>query len=69
MRKELIERLLKEFDKDREVIINNLLLALEEIVLEASNEYEKIILNIKIKRKGSVKNEFMGEKEKKSRGN
>lgn len=50
MRKELLEILLKEFEKDKEVIEKNLLLAMDEIILETSNEYEKAILTIKIER-------------------
>lgn len=57
MRKELIEVLLNEFEKDKKVIVQNLLMAMNEIMLEASNEYEKSILTIKIERKGSENNE------------
>lgn len=66
MRKDLIRTLLKEFEKDKEVIEKNLLLAMNEIILEASDEYEKAVLTIKIERKGSVKNgKCMGKNEKK----
>lgn len=57
MRKELLEILLKEFEKDKEVIEKNLLMAMNEIILEASDEYEKARLTIKIERKGSENNE------------
>lgn len=50
MRKKLIQKLLKVFDKDKEVIQKNLLIAMNEIILEASNEYEKATLTIKIER-------------------
>ena len=51
MKKELIERLLNEFDKDREVIIRNLLEVMDMIVLAATDDYGKIIMTIKYERR------------------
>lgn len=65
MRKELIEKLLEEFEKDKVTIVMNLLLAMDEIMLETSNEYEKAILTIKMESKRSEENEYMGETKKK----
>lgn len=50
MKKELIERLLNEFDNDREVIIRNLLEVMDMIVLEASDNYGKFKLIINYER-------------------
>lgn len=51
MKKELIERLLNEFDNDREVIIRNLLEVMDMIVLATNDDYGKIIMTIKYERK------------------
>jgi hypothetical protein len=48
MREDLINKLLNEFDKDKELIKKNLLLAMDKILLETNNEYEKIRLTIEI---------------------
>lgn len=50
MKKELIEKLLNEFDKDREVIIRNLLEVMDSIVLETKDDYGKIKLIINYER-------------------
>lgn len=50
MKKELIERLLNEFDNDREVIIRNLLEVMDMIVLATTDDYGKIIMTIKYER-------------------
>lgn len=50
MKKELIERLLNEFDNDREVIVRNLLEVMDMIVLEASDNYGKFKLIINYER-------------------
>lgn len=50
MKKELINKLLNEFEKDREVIIRNLLEAMDMIVLEASDDYGKFKLIINYER-------------------
>ncbi len=47
MKKELIERLLNEFDNDREVIVKNLLEVMDMIVLATTDDYGKIIMTIK----------------------
>lgn len=64
MREKLINTLLEEFEQDKVRIVMNLLLAMDEIMLEASNEYGEAILTIKIENKRSEKNECMGENEK-----
>lgn len=51
MKTELIDKLFDEFEKDKEVIKKNLLLAMDVIHLETEDEYNKIELNIKISRK------------------
>ena len=51
MKKELLEKLLNEFDKDREVIIRNLLEVMDMIVLATNDDYGKIILTIKYERR------------------
>ena len=51
MKKELLEKLLDEFDKDREVIIRNLLEAMDMIVLVTNDDYGKIMLTISYERK------------------
>lgn len=50
MKKKLIEKLLNEFDNDREVIIRNLLEVMDMIVLEASDNYGKFKLIINYER-------------------
>lgn len=50
MKKELIRKLLDEFDNDREVIIRNLLEVMDMIVLEASDNYGKFKLIINYER-------------------
>lgn len=57
MKKELIEKLLNEFDNDREVIVKNLLEVMDEICLETSNDCEKVTMIIKYLRKGENENE------------
>lgn len=47
MKKELIERLLNEFDNDREIIVRNLLEVMDEICLETQNENGEATLIIK----------------------
>ena len=47
MKKELIEKLLSEFDKDREVIVRNLLEVMDVIMLETKDKYGKITMTIK----------------------
>lgn len=51
MKKELIGKLLNEFDNDREVIVKNLLEAMDMIVLATTDDYGKIIMTIKYERK------------------
>ena len=50
MRKELIEIIFNEFEHDKEIIKKNLLFVMDTILLEATNDNEKIILQIKIER-------------------
>lgn len=56
MKKELINKLLNEFDKDREVIIRNLLEVMDCIVLETKDKYGKIIMTIKYERSNENEN-------------
>ena len=56
MRKELIEIIFNEFEHDKEIIKKNLLFVMDTILLEATNDNEKIILQIKIERKENDKN-------------
>ena len=51
MKKELIEKLLNEFDNDREVIVRNLLEVMDMIVLATTDDYGKIIMTIKYERR------------------
>ena len=51
MKADLIDKLFNEFEKDKEVIKKNLLLAMDVIHLETENEYDKIELSIKISKK------------------
>lgn len=51
MKKKLIEKLLNEFDNDREVIIRNLLEVMDMIVLAATDDYGKIMMTIKYERR------------------
>ena len=48
MRRELIEKLFEELEKDKETIKRNLIEASDSIGLSLMNEYEKVILTIKI---------------------
>lgn len=56
MKKELIERLLNEFDNDREVIVKNLLEVMDMIVLATTDDYGKIIMTIKYERRDENEN-------------
>lgn len=56
MKKELIERLLNEFDNDREVIVRNLLEVMDMIVLATTDDYGKIIMTIKYERREENEN-------------
>lgn len=69
MREDLINKLLEEFEKDKVVIKYNLLKTMDTIILETSNDYENARLTIKITRKGSENNEYMGKNEKKKGNN
>ena len=51
MRKELVDKIFNEFDKDKKTIKRNLTEVMNEIYLTAENEYEKIKLEIKVERK------------------
>ena len=56
MREKLINKLFNEFEHDKEIIKKNLLMAMNTILLETTNDYEKIKLQIKIERKENDKN-------------
>lgn len=56
MKKELIEKLFKEFEKDKETIEKNLMQVMEQIMLETSDNYGKLTLTIKYERKEKEKN-------------
>lgn len=49
-KKELIIKLIKEFEKDKKVIVTNLVKAMDVINLEVSDEYGKATLTIKYER-------------------
>lgn len=51
MKQELINRLFDEFDKDKEVIKQNLMQVMETIVLEARTQYETLTMTIKYEKK------------------
>lgn len=50
-KKELIIKLIKEFEKDKKIIVTNLVKIMDIINLEASDEYGKVTLTIKYERK------------------
>lgn len=50
MKKELINKLFEEFIKDKDIIQANLMQAMDEIILEAIDEYGKLILTVKYER-------------------
>ena len=50
MKKELIIKLIKEFEKDKNIIVTNLVKVMDTINLEASDEYGKVTLTIKYER-------------------
>ncbi len=56
MKKELIKKLLNEFDNDREVIVRNLLEVMDMIVLATTDDYGKIIMTIKYERRDENEN-------------
>ena len=51
MKKELIDTLYKEFEKDKELIKKNLMQYMDSVYLETSDEYGKVTLLIKYERK------------------
>lgn len=55
MKKELIDKLFDEFDKDKETIKENLLKVMDVILLSTSDDYGKFTLTIKYERKGDTK--------------
>lgn len=48
MKKDLIDKLFEEFEKDKETIKNNLLLAMDELYLSTNDGIHKITMQIKI---------------------
>lgn len=51
MKKKLIKTLLKEFDKDREIIIKNLMEYMDVVSLSAESKHKKVTLTIKYEEK------------------
>lgn len=49
-KKELIIKLIKEFEKDKKIIVTNLVKVMDVINLEVSDEYGKVTLTIKYER-------------------
>lgn len=49
-KKELIIKLIKEFEKDKKIIVTNLVKVMDMINLETSDEYGKVTLTIKYER-------------------
>lgn len=56
MKKELIDKLFDEFDKDKEIIKRNLLEVMDIIHFETLNKYGKLTLTIKYERNDDVEN-------------
>lgn len=50
MKKELVIKLIKEFEKDKKVIVTNLVKVMNVINLEVSDKYGKATLTIKYER-------------------
>ncbi len=50
MTKELIDKLFEEFEKDKEIIKENLLKVMEVVVLETKDEYKTATIEIKVRR-------------------
>lgn len=50
MREYLVDKLLEEFDKDKDTIKKNLLEVMNYIILETKDKYGKITLTIKYER-------------------
>lgn len=50
MKNNLIDKLFREFDKDKQVIKKNLLYVMDEVVLETHDDYGKAIIIIKYER-------------------
>lgn len=50
MRSDLIDKIYNEFDKDREIIKQNLIMAMDSIYMTTKDEYNTIILEIRIER-------------------
>lgn len=50
-KEELIEKLFKEFEKDKNIIKLNLLKAMDCVCLKTTNEYNEIEMTIKIERR------------------
>ncbi len=55
-KEELIDKLFNEFEKDKELIKKNLILALNNVCLECSDKNLKIKMNIKIEREKENEN-------------
>lgn len=55
MKKELIDKLFNEFDKDKELIMKNLIEVLGVVYLEAKDKYGKVTMTIKYEKNGDGK--------------
>lgn len=51
MREELINKILEQFDKDKEIIKKNLIKALDEVYIVTEDDYTQVELIIKVSRK------------------
>jgi hypothetical protein len=58
---ELIDKLFKQFEQDQKIIKKNLMLVLDKIILETSDEYGKVTMTIQYERKDN--NDNKGSKE------
>ena len=50
MKNKLIDKLMEEFEKNKEVIKENLLKVMDEFILQSSDRYGKVTLTIKYER-------------------
>lgn len=50
MKFELIDKLFREFEKDKKVIEKNLIMAMDTIILSAKDDFGKITMTIKYER-------------------
>ena len=50
MKNKLIDKLMEEFEKDKQVIKENLLKVMDEVILQTNDRYGKVTLIIKYER-------------------